>query len=365
MKKPIIAIAVIILAIVLFSFANFETSVDIPKTGDTGEAGDYISSDGALVTVVEVTDKAGEVVATEKVTFSKDEVEFGQDFFAKPDTETTVPNGILPDRLQAVVSQASTENNSADTTATTVPSVTSGKDNTTRPSSTTTTTAKPSKPSKPTNQTTTTKPSQNTTTTNPPVTEKTELDIMRSQKYYFTGRIVDANGNVSTYKIARDGTKYSAVAMYSDEEIGIIVNDTDILMVSVSEKTYISIPISMIQNQAGSEEMIEGLLSGEAYNMRKNKVAEYTANEDGVQYVVIEYDDGTKDYMYGTLLIKTVASDNSVLYYDMVTDEFPSSVFLPPVGYTKQELTDVGVSEFAEDVGITVPATTHTHSHDE
>ena len=113
MKKPIIpiiAIAVIIIGIVAFSFADFETSVDIPKTSDTGEAGDNISSDGTLVTVVEVTDKTGEVVATEKVTFSQDDVKFGQDFFAKPNEETTLPTGIAPDRLQALTTTPDNSN---------------------------------------------------------------------------------------------------------------------------------------------------------------------------------------------------------------------------------------------------------------
>lgn len=347
MKKPIIpiiAIAVIIVAIVAFSFVDFETSVDIPKTSDTGEAGDNVLSDGTLVTVVEVTDKAGEVVATEKVTFSKDEVKFGQDFFAKPSEETTLPKGIAPDRLQALT----TTPNNANT------QTTSGK-------APATNTDKTTSANKPSTQTT-------TATSNTPVTpdnEPSELDIIRSQKYYYEGRIVNDNGDISTYKIARDGAKYSAVILYNGEEVGFIINETEILVVSVAEKTYISVPISMLQSQAGTDEMLDSLLSGDAYNLNKTEVAHYTADEDGVQYNVIEYSDGSKDYVFNNLLIKTVTADNTVQYYDVITNQFPASVFFAPAGYLKQDLTDVGVSEFAEDVGITLAPVTQARSYDE
>lgn len=346
MKKPIIpiiAIAVIIIGIVAFSFVDFETTVDIPKTSDTGEAGDNISSDGTLVTVVEVTDKEGEVVATEKVTFSQDDVKFGQDFFAKPSEETTLPSGLLPNRLQALTTTPNVENTQT----------TSGK----KPSSNTDKTTSVNKPS--TQQTTSAaKPST-------PVEAPSELDIVRSQKYYYEGRIVNNNGDISTYKIARDGVKYSAVILYNGEEVGVIINETEIIMVSVAEKTYISVPISMLQSQEGTDEMLDTLLSGEIYNLNKTEVSRYTADEDGVQYTIIEYTDGSKDYIYDNLLIKTVVSNGTVQYYDVITNQFPASVFFAPAGYQKQDLTDVGVSEFAEDVGMYIPPVTQAHSHDE
>lgn len=352
MKKPIIpiiTIAVIIIGIVAFSFVDFETTVDIPKTSDTGEAGDNISSDGTLVTVVEVTDKAGEVVATEKVTFSQDDVKFGQDFFAKPSEETTLPNGIAPDRLQALTTVPSNSN-----TQTT----NSGK----QPSSNTDKTTSANKPSTQTTTTTGTKP----TTPSNPEQELTELDIIKSQRYYFSGRIVDSNGNISVYKIARDGRRYSAVAMVDGQEMGIISNDTEILIVSVTEKTYMSIPLSFVQENSSDDEVLQSFLSGEGLNSQRNEVGRYTADEDGVTYEVIEYENGSKDYVYESLLIKTVGADNSVFYYDVVTTDFPASVFMAPVGYEKKELSEVGASEFAEDLGVSIETTVpQAHSHDD
>ena len=348
MKKtiiPIIAIATVIIGIVAFSFADFETSVDIPKTSDTGEAGDNVLSDGTLVTVVEVTDKSGEVVATEQVTFSKEEVKFGQDFFAKPNEETTLPSGILPDRLQALT----TTPDSANTQTTVGKNPVSNTDKTTSAN-------------KPVTQTTTASGNK----TEKPDKELTELDIINSQKYYFSGRIVDSNGNISIYKIARDGRKYSAVAMVEGQEMGIISNDTEILIVSVTEKTYMSIPLSLIQENSSDDEVLQGFLSGEGLNAQRNEVRRYKADEDGVTYDVIEYENGTKDYVYNKLLIKTVSSDNSVFYYDTVTVDFPASVFMAPVGYEKKDLSEVGASEFAEDLGVNIETTApHTHNHDD
>lgn len=350
MKKPIIpiiAIAVIIIGIVAFSFVDFETTVDIPKTSDTGEAGDNISSDGTLVTVVEVTDKAGEVVATEKVTFSQDDVKFSQDFFAKPSEETTLPNGIAPDRLQALTTQP---NNIATTNSDKKPDSNTDKTTSTNKPSTQSTTASGTKP----------------TTPSVPEQELTELEIIKSQKYYFSGRIVDSNGNVSVYKIARDGRKYSAVAMLDGQEMGVISNDTEILIVSVTEKTYISIPLSFVQENSSDDEVLQSFLSGEGLNSQRNEVRRYTADEDGVTYEVIEYENGSKDYVYESLLIKTVGADNSVLYYDVVTIDFPASVFMAPVGYEKKELSEVGASEFAEDLGVSIETTVpHAHNHDD
>ena len=384
MKKPIIAIAVIVIAIVLFSFADFETSVDIPKTSDTAQAGDNVLSDGTLVTVVEVTDDAGDVVATEQVTFSQDDVKFGQDFFAAPVEDTTLSSGISADRLQAINkvpetssvqesvvadnTEAATESNKPATQSTTASSnKPANNTTTTKPSSQTTTKPSSQTTTKPSSQTTTTQTTAQTTqaviddVTEP---EITELDIITSTKYYFEGRIVDANGNVSVYKIARDGRKYSAVAMAEGQEMGIISNDTEIMIVSVTEKTYMSIPLSFVQENSSDDDVLQSFLSGDGLNSQRNEVSRYTANEDGLTYDVIEYENGSKDYLYGTLLIKTTSPDGSVFYYDVVTTDFPSSVFMAPVGYEKKELSEVGASEFAEDLGVEIPST-QAHSHDD
>ena len=386
MKKPIIAIAVVVIAIVLFSVADFETSVDIPKTSDTAEAGDNVISDGTLVTVVEVTDDSGEIVATEQVTFSQDDVKFGQEFFAPPVEETTLSSGISADRLQAInklpesnnvqVSESETVKNTEATIENSKPlnqSTTIASSN--KPGSNTTTTKPVSHSStKPSTQNTTVSENQTVTNSNTQTTQEvvdnvtepeiTELDIVMSTKYYFEGRIVDADGNVSVYKIARDGRKYSAVAMAEGQEMGIISNDTEILIVSVTEKTYMSIPLSFVQENSSDDEILQSFLSGDGLNSQRNEVSRYTANEDGLTYDVIEYENGSKDYMYGTLLIKTTSADGSVFYYDVITTDFPSSVFMAPVGYEKKELSEVGASEFAEDLGVEIP-TTQAHSHED
>ena len=85
-----------------------------------------------------------------------------------------------------------------------------------------------------------------------------------------------------------------------------------------------------------------------------------------VTYEVIEYENGSKDYVYESLLIKTVGADNSVFYYDVVTIDFPASVFMAPVGYEKKDLSEVGASEFAEDLGVSIETTVpHAHNHDD
>lgn len=347
MKKPIIAIAVIVIAIVLFSFADFETSVDL---NTTEEAGDNVLSDGTLVTVVEVTDDAGEVIATEQVTFSNDDVKFGQDFFAPPVEETTLSSGISTDRLEAINKLPEANNTQ----------VTDSEASNGKPSTQTTANSsdKNNSTTKPSNQ------NNKPTDTEDEDIRNTELDIITSTKYYFEGRIVDANGNVSVYKIARDGRKYSAVAMAQGQEMGIISNDTDILIVSVTEKTYMSIPLSFVQENTNDDEILQSFLSGDGLNSQRNEVKRYTAKEDGLTYDVIEYENGSKDYMYGTLLIKTTSPDGSAFYYDIITTNFPSSVFMAPVGYEKKDLSEVGASEFAEDLGMELP-TTQAHSHED
>jgi hypothetical protein len=122
----------------------------------------------------------------------------------------------------------------------------------------------------------------------------------------------------------------------------------------------------LIKENGGDDEVRQSFLSGEGLNSQRKEIRQYTAQEDGVTYDVYEYENGTKDYVCGNLLIKTVGADNSVCYYDTVTVDFPASVFMAPVGYEKKDLSEVGASEFAEDLGVTIPATTpHSHSHDD
>lgn len=93
-----------------------------------------------------------------------------------------------------------------------------------------------------------------------------------------------------------------------------------------------------------------------------NKVVKETTTEkaDGVDYTVVVYENGQKDYFIGKTIIKTVYSDGSILYYDSVSAVVPASLFSAPSGYKKTTLDEEGVSDFVDIMDISEP-----HSHNE
>ncbi len=293
MKKAFIIVGVIVIALVIFAFSGAETDIEL-KNGNTTEAGDSVNNgaDGTgetapvPTTIVEVTDNKGEVVETQSVTLSKEEVSVAIDYFSPADSQTTVPSGVMPERVTDSV----------------------------------------------------TAESQNA---------QNDIAVLRSNRYYVVGR-VEIDGEMQNYKTARDGAKYSAVANYNGTEMGIIVGDTHIYMVNINAKEYFEISKQLLIDEAGDDADIQKLLSGEAYDINKKAVKESTAKENGVTYNTVEYDDGSVDYLKGKALIKSVAKDGSVLYYDSVSTEVPASIFYPPAGYKKVDINGEVLSEVVE-----------------
>lgn len=310
-KSPLIAMFVLLLAVVMV-FNGCEISIDRAKDPDTTKAGDEttlnpldilmngekkpIETDpnGVPFVTVAVTDKKGEVIATEKVTLTPDEIKDVQDFFEKDETQAALPTGVSPDRV--------------------------------------------TEPEKPVAG----KPS--------------EIDIIYSDKYVIEGR-TEFEGRIESFRVARDGKKYSGVMNYNGEETAVIIGDDNMYFVSVSEKTYITIPISLMEQELGSDETFQSIMSGDALNIERNKVSETTEEEYGAKYKVYVYEDGSKDYLRGKTLIKTVAPSGAITYYDEISNEVTPGLFLPPMGYTETVIT-------AEDLAA-LTTTEHSHSHEE
>ncbi len=325
-RTPIFALVVLLMVLVL-AFSGCELSFDLKdKESDTTNAGDTASGtsvfdiigvtatpietdpNGVPMVTVEVTNKKGEVVATEKVTLTADEIQSSKDFFKPAEPQTTLPTGVLPER----VTEEDVETNEQ---------------------------------------------------TKPQVSTKpilSDVDIVYSDKYTVTGRI-EYNGNVELYKVARDGNKYAAIANYDGSEIGIIAGEENIYFISVAEKTYITIPKSLIEEETQNDESYKGLLTGEAFNINKTVVEETTEEDHGIKYKVIKYEDGSMDYVKGRNLIKSVSPEGAVLYYDTVSSEVSAGVFLPPVGYTETPLDSENIADMVE----TITTTEHVHNHDE
>lgn len=318
-KTPVITI-IAMLAVMLIIFSSCEFSVALDGSDNTETSVEEIvvtDEEGnthietvvhnvttekvPVVTVVEVTNKKGKVVSTEKVTLSPDEVQQGKDFFGKTDGDatTTVSNKPAADRV------------------TTAPS----KDN---------------------------------------VAVQDDYEILNSSKYLIEGRVVTADGTSYPYKLARDGNRFTFRSAYGESELCVIVGASDVYLLSPDTKTYTKVSKSLIAEKSDETEDFEDLLSGDAFNLYANKtqVDSYTEKMYGVKYRVIEYDDGTLDYLNGKTLVMTVASDGSTLYYDTVSSNVSEGLFIPPSDYKEEVLTSERVSEIAGSL-----STTDAHNH--
>ena len=74
---------------------------------------------------------------------------------------------------------------------------------------------------------------------------------------------------------------------------------------------------------------------------------------DGVKYTVVEYEDGTLNYFVDKTLIKTEAPDGSVIYYDEISTEVSAAYFVPPSGYTEDELTLENLNKYTSVIETT------------
>ena len=256
-----------------------------------------------IVTVVEVTNKKGDVVATEKITLSNQEVQDGKDFFDVQGTEkdtTAVPTGVASERL--------TQEDKIEEV-------------------------------------------------------QDDLEVLNSNKYTINARIVTADGSY-IYKVARDGNKMAIATSAEGKEIGVIVGDSGLYMLSSSSKSYFLFPRALMEDAAASNEEFKGILDGSAFDSQRKETSRENKKIDGIEYTLVTYEDGSVDYLNGKTLIKTVAEDGGITYYDSITPEVSAGVFVPPANYVQSDLNEENLSEFANSFGM-AETTTHIHKDDE
>ncbi len=319
MKKITLSIIALTLASLVFVLSGCEMSLNL-KGKNTEDTQSHTA-------IVEVTDEKGVVIATETVTISDEEIKKGETFFDKDKEDTTVKTGVSTDRLQQAVS-----NNKNNVTTT----VSKGD----------TTDKKPNGSASNNN-------SEKTTVSDdmedlPYVQD--DAAILKSSQYMITGRAV-YDGVATPYKVARSGEKLAMFSELNGQQIGIIITEDIVYMLSVTEKTYIEITKEMLKENMTEEELSQ--FTGSALDLEKPVKQTMNQAEDGVVYNVVLYEDGSRDYFIGGTIMKTVSPDGSVLYYDSVSPVVPASVFAPPSGYKRTTLDEEGVSEFIGAVDVT------------
>ena len=339
MKKLTISMIAIVLSAVFLVLSGCEMSFDLEET--TAPVPTVTEPDTA---VIAVTDESGVVLETQTVTASPEAEQLVNDFFTPvtqpvqngENTAEAKPNtGVSNDRLQqALQSQEETttaQQGTADAT-TTKPAVNGGNfsDKVTKPNSSSNAGSKPDKPS---------------------INILPDDDaILRSSQYLVTCRVVDANGQVSNFRIARKNQKSAIFFNQNAEQLGVIISGDIVYYMSIDQKVYIEIPKSMLEEQAQKEDLDLGVIYQDPMQVERTLIGTSKETIDGVEYTVKEYASGNKDYFVGRTIIMTTANDGSTLYYDSLSPVAPEAVFTPPAGYTKQELNAENVSEFVEEL---------------
>lgn len=306
MRKTTISAVAIVLSALVFVFSGCDMSVNI--------SGEETTTPEPDTAVVEITNEEGTVIATENVTMSAKDKEDSKNFFkesSKKDKTSKKDTGISKDRLEQALKEQETQDNS-DTLEDEM---------------------------------------------NNPETDYVQDDmaVLKSNQYLVQARVV-LNGESSPYKIARKGKKSAMTVRMQDQDIGVIFAEEKIYLLSVAEKQYTEIPKSLLEQELSDEEL--DTLSDNWFNLDRNVKKKTTEKIDGVKYSVIIYDSGVKDYFVGKTLMKTVAEDGSVMYYDSISPVAPSSLFYPPKGYTKAEV------DFESTTASTTECTDPNHKHD-
>ena len=350
MKKLTISMIAIVLSAVFLVLSGCEMSFDLEET--TAPVPTVTEPDTA---VIAVTDESGVVLETQTVTASPEAEQLVNDFFTPvtqpvqngENTAEAKPNtGVSNDRLQqALQSQEETttaQQGTADATttkpaqggnaSTTKPAGNGGNfsDKVTKPNSSSNAGSKPDKPS---------------------INILPDDDAnLRSSQYLVTCRVVEANGQVSNFRIARKNQKSAIFFNQNAEQLGVIISGDIVYYMSIDQKVYIEIPKSMLEEQAQKEDLDLGVIYQDPMQVERTLIGTSKETIDGVEYTVKEYASGNKDYFVGRTIIMTTANDGSTLYYDSLSPVAPEAVFTPPAGYTKQELNAENVSEFVEEL---------------
>lgn len=303
MRKTTISAVAIVLSALVFVLSGCEMSVNI-----NGEETTTAEPDTA---VVEITNEEGTVLATENVTMSKKDKEDTKKFY---ETSKKTDKGVSKDRVEQAIKDQGLADDGSD-------------------------------------------PLEDEM--NNPETEYVQDDmaVLKSNQYLVNARLV-MNGETTPYKIARKGKKSSMTFVHEGQNMGLIITEKYLYLLSMDEKQYVEFPKSMLEEQMTEEEM--KMVDDNWFDMEREVKKTTTEKVDGVKYKVIVYNSGAKDYFIGKTLIKTTAEDGSVMYYDSISPIASSSLFYPPKGYTKAEVdfeTTTAVS--------TTECTDPNHNHNE
>lgn len=336
-KTPIITIiALLVVILIAFSGCEFDISLNgeenntetsVESVVVTDEEGStqietivhYITTEPVpVVTIVEVTNKKGKVVETEKITLSPEEVQQGKDFFNGKDDEKETKKETNKATESGTKKETEISKEPASDRITTAPA----KDN---------------------------------------VEVQDDFAVLNSSRYFIEGRVVTEDGATYPYKMARDGSRFTFRSVYDNQELCLIMGSKYVYLVSPETKTYAKISKDLVQEESADTGEFDELLSGDAFNLyaSKKEVATYTEKMYGVKYKVVEYDDGTLDYFNGKTLVQTVAKDGSVLYYDVISTNVSEGMFVPPADYTEEIPTTVSSTDNTSTTVCTDPDHNH------
>ncbi len=308
MKKIILSIIAISLASLVFVLSGCELSFNANA--------DATQSHTAII---EITDESGNIIATESITISDDELKEGENFYEQVNTSTTAPRGVSADRIQQGL------NNGGN------PIVTTTKANDSKD-----------------------KTDKNDGTTSESEELPAVLDdsqILNSTQYMIIGR-EESDSSVVPFKLARSGEKMAMYTEYNGNQIGMIFLEDKVYILSANDKMYLEVTKEFLKENTDDEEML-AMFSGSAFDSDAKIVKTMNQAEDGVVYDVYVYETGAKSYYLGGTIIKTVSAEGGVIYYDRVSAVVPSSVFAPPADYTRKTLDEENVSDFAGIVDTT------------
>ncbi len=319
MKRIILSCVALVAAALVLVLSGCEVSLKKEET-TTG-------STQPETVIVEITDEAGNVVATESVTITDDVVAEGENFFGNNTEKESRPSGVSSDRIQQGLNNGGVTAPKGEGEKTT----SAGKNESNK--------------------------DDNFIKDNGNTGKLTDAQILGSTQYMITGRLEDAEGNSTPYKIARNGERFSVYTEFNGNEIGLIFLEDKIYMLTTTEKKYIEISKSFLAQNTDDEDIL-AMFSGSALDKTAKVVKTVKETEDGVVYNVSVYETGEKDYYLGGKIIKTVSPDGGVLYYDTVSAVAPESVFAPPSDYKRETINEEYVSNMAGMV-----ETTHDHDH--
>lgn len=363
MKKFVLSVTTIIVVLSVLTLCGCETTVNLEET-TTRKAPSVTAPHPTAV--VDVTNEEGTVLATETVTLtmSAQDQEEEKNFFV-PATQSSSHNSASNDRIQQALQQQQALQNQSKPDDEKVTGEGQQTEEHTTEKNSKPETNKEDKTTNPSNDTNTKKPQSNEKETQAATTEVAETvpfvqddaAVMRSDQYMITARLVDSEGVSGTYKIAKNGKRSSVSLVYNEVPMIVILAEEEWYVLSVTDKTYVTIPKEMIKESASDQEMAD-ILMDDPFNFEREIVSETTETIDGINYRVVEYVDGNKDYFIGKTIIKTTATDNSVMYYDTVSAFAPESLFVPPADYTETEVNQENAAEIVSSIDPSAVVTT-------